>query len=195
MNYLAHLYLADNSPGSLIGGLLGDFVKGPLDNAYDDDITKGTLIHRRIDSFSDSHEKVFESKRLISPKRSRFSDIIIDVCFDHFLARSWSEYSNEELADFTRKVYVLLSKYSHILPYKLRSIIPKMIEEDWLGSYQYIEGIGQIMDRISRRLKRGEEMLGAVKELETNYEKMEENYKSFFPELIAYVEGIRRDYA
>jgi len=195
MNYLAHLYLADNSPGSLIGGLLGDFVKGPLDNAYDDDITKGTLIHRRIDSFSDSHEKVFESKRLISPKRSRFSDIIIDVCFDHFLARSWSEYSNEELADFTRKVYVLVSKYSHILPYKLRSIIPKMIEEDWLGSYQYIEGIGQIMDRISRRLKRGEEMLGAVKELETNYEKMEENYKSFFPELIAYVEGIRRDYA
>ena len=195
MNYLAHLYLADNSPGSLIGGLLGDFVKGPLDNAYDDDITKGTLIHRRIDSFSDSHEKVFESKSLISPKRSRFSGIIIDVCFDHFLARSWSEYSNEELADFTRKVYVLVSKYSHILPYKLRSIIPKMIEEDWLGSYQYIEGIGQIMDRISRILKRGEEMLGAVKELETNYEKMEENYKSFFPELIAYVEGIRRDYA
>jgi len=194
MNYLAHLYLADNSPGSLIGGLLGDFVKGPLDNAYDDDITKGTLIHRRIDSFSDSHEKVFESKRLISPKRSRFSDIIIDVCFDHFLARSWSEYSNEELADFTRKVYVLLSKYSHILPYKLRSIIPKMIEEDWLGSYQYIEGIGQIMDRVSRRLTRGEGMLGAVKELETNYEKMEENFKSFFPELIAYVEGIRRDY-
>ena len=195
MNYLAHLYLADNSPGSLIGGLLGDFVKGPLDNAYDDDITKGTLIHRRIDSFSDSHEKVFESKRLISPKRSRFSDIIIDVCFDHFLARSWSEYSNEELADFTRKVYVLLSKYSHILPYKPRSIIPKMIEEDWLGSYQYIEGIGQIMDRVSRRLTRGEGMLGAVKELETNYEKMEENYKSFFPELIAYVEGIGRDYA
>ena len=195
MNYLAHLYLADNSPGSLIGGLLGDFVKGPLDNAYDDDITKGTLIHRRIDSFSDSHEKVFESKRLISPKRSRFSDIIIDVCFDHFLARSWSEYSNEELADFTRKVYVLLSKYSHILPYKLRSIIPKMIEEDWLGSYQYIEGIGQIMDRVSRRLTRGEGMLGAVKELETNYEKVEENFKSFFPELIAYVEGIGRDYA
>ena len=195
MNYLAHLYLADNSPGSLIEGLLGDFVKGPLDNAYDDDITKGTLIHRRIDSFSDSHEKVFESKRLISPKRSRFSDIIIDVCFDHFLARSWSEYSNEELADFTRKVYVLLSKYSHILPYKLRSIIPKMIEEDWLGSYQYIEGIGQIMDRVSRRLTRGEGMLGAVKELETNYEKMEENFKSFFPELIAYVEGIGRDYA
>ena len=195
MNYLAHLYLADNSPGSLIGGLLGDFVKGPLDNAYDDDITKGTLIHRRIDSFSDSHEKVFESKRLISPKRSRFSGIIIDVCFDHFLARSWSEYSNEELADFTRKVYVLLSKYSHILPYKPRSIIPKMIEEDWLGSYQYIEGIGQIMDRVSRRLTRGEGMLGAVKELETNYEKMEENFKSFFPELIAYVEGIGRDYA
>ena len=195
MNYLAHLYLADDSPGSLIGSLLGDFVKGTLDKTYDEEITRGILIHSRIDSFSDSHEKVFESKRLISPKRSRFSDIIIDVCFDHFLARSWSEYSNEELADFTRKVYVLLSKYSHILPYKPRSIIPKMIEEDWLGSYQYIEGIGQIMDRVSRRLTRGEGMLGAVKELETNYEKMEENFKSFFPELIAYVEGIRRDYA
>ena len=166
-----------------------------MDKAYDEEITRGILIHSRIDSFSDSHEKVFESKSLISPKRSRFSGIIIDVCFDHFLARSWSEYSNEELADFTRKVYVLLSKYSHILPYKPRSIIPKMIEEDWLGSYQYIEGIGQIMDRVSRRLTRGEGMLGAVKELETNYEKMEENYKSFFPELIAYVEGIRRDYA
>ena len=195
MNYLAHLYLADDSPGSLTGSLLGDFVKGNLDNAYDEEITRGILIYRRIDSFSDSHEKVLESKRLISPKRRRFSGIIIDVSFDHFLARNWSEYSNEHLPDFTKKVYMLLCKYSHILPYKLRSIIPKMIGEDWLGSYQYIEGIGQIMDRISRRLKRGEEMLGAVKELETNYEKMEENYKSFFPELIAYVEGIRRDYA
>ncbi len=194
MNYLAHLYLADDSPGSQIGSLLGGFVKGTLDKAYDEEITRGILIHRRIDSFSDSHEKVFESKRLISPKRSRFSGIIIDVCFDHFLARSWSEYSNEELADFTRKVYVFLSKYSHILPYKPRSMITKMIEEDWLGSYQYIEGIGQIMDRVSRRLTRGEGMLGAVKELETNYEKMEENFKSFFPELIAYVEVIRRDY-
>ncbi|HEY4482473.1 MAG TPA: ACP phosphodiesterase [Candidatus Brocadiaceae bacterium] len=195
MNYLAHLYLADDSPGSLTGSLLGDFVKGNLDNAYDEEITRGILIYRRIDSFSDSHEKVLESKRLISPKRRRFSSIIIDVSFDHFLARDWSEYSNEHLPDFTKKVYMLLCKYSHILPYKPRSIIPKMIEEDWLGSYQYIEGIGQIMDRVSRRLTRGEGMLGAVKELETNYEKVEENFKSFFPELIAYVEGIGRDYA
>lgn len=94
MNYLAHLYLADDSPGSLIGSLLGDFVKGNLDNAYDEEITRGILIHRRIDSFSDSHEKVLESKRLISPKRRTFSSIIIDVSFDHFLARDWSEYSN-----------------------------------------------------------------------------------------------------
>src|SRR3970282_2083781 len=79
MNYLAHLYLADNSPGSLIGRLLGDFVKGNLDNAYDEEITRGILIYRRIDSFSDSHEKVLESKRLISPKRRRFSSIIIGV--------------------------------------------------------------------------------------------------------------------
>src|SRR3972149_12107538 len=171
MNYLAHLYLADDSPGSLIGSLLGDFVKGTLDNAYDEEITRGILIYRRIDSFSDSHEQVLESKRLISPKRRRFSGIIIDVSFDHSLARSWSEYSNEELADFTRKVYVLLSKYSHILPYKPRSIIPKMIEEDWLGSYQYIEGIGQIMDRVSRRLTRGGGRAGADKQLDTNYEK------------------------
>lgn len=55
MNYFAHLYLADNSPGSQIGSLLGDFVKGTLDNAYDEEITRGILIHRRIDSFSDSH--------------------------------------------------------------------------------------------------------------------------------------------
>lgn len=191
MNYLAHIYLAEESDESVIGNLLGDFVKGPVGDEYAPDIAKGIITHRKVDVFTDSHEKFLASKKLISPERRRFAGIIIDLTFDHFLSKNWSEYSSSELTVFINGTYELLARNRSILPEKLQAFLPRMIDEDWLGSYRELEGIGETMDRISRRLnrrfQRENTLAGAVEEVELNYIELEDNFREFFPELITYV--------
>jgi len=194
MNYLVHLYLAEDSPESILGNLLGDFVKGTLDKTYSPEIIRGIVTHRKVDSFTDSHERVLLSKRLISPRRRRFAGIIVDVSFDHFLARNWADYSSVELNVFTKKVCDLLKGYKSILPEKLQSAILRMTDEDWLGSYCRIDGVGIVLDRISRRFKRENSLKGAIEELESNYGILEENFRAFFPELIVFVEDYRKNH-
>ena len=191
MNYLAHLYLADESPESLLGNLMGDFVKGSLGNRYSQEIRQGIITHRKVDAYTDSHPIVLSSKRLVSVERRRFSGIIVDVCYDHFLARHWLDYSNVELSDFIVRVYAYLQhrlQYQEILPDKLQSVIPQMIDEDWLGSYQYIAGIDAVFNRIAKRLskKNGYRLTGAVEDLVLNYDNLENDFLTFFPDLINY---------
>ncbi|RZK37424.1 MAG: DUF479 domain-containing protein, partial [Hymenobacter sp.] len=35
----------------------------------------------------------------------KYAGVVADVFFDHFLARNFSEFSTESLADFTQRVY------------------------------------------------------------------------------------------
>jgi acyl carrier protein phosphodiesterase len=195
MNYLAHLYLAEDSADSIIGNLLGDFVKGRLDDRYGEEIVRGITTHRKVDSFTDSHELILSSKRLVSAERRRFSGIIVDLGFDHFLARNWSEYSSVDLGVFTEKIYDLLKDNENLLPDGLKSVVPRMVEEDWLGSYKEVEGVGKALDRIARRFKRENKLGGAVEELVKNYKELEENFRAFFPQLISYVESYRKGYS
>jgi len=192
MNYLAHLYLAQDSDESIIGNLLGDFIKGSLENIENREIARGITTHRKVDLYTDRHEKIIESKRLISQKRKRFAGIIIDVSFDHFLSRNWSLYSESELKDFISDIYTTLTNHKNLLPPKLQMFLPRMIEEDWLGSYIHLDGIGLTLDRISRRIarrfKRGSVLHGAVEEIESNYTTLEENFKEFFPDVIKFVD-------
>ena len=195
MNYLAHIYLAEDTEESLLGNIMGDFVKGPIGGGFHPEIIKGIRTHRKVDVFTDSHEIFRASRRLISPERRRFSGIIMDLAFDHLLARNWASYSDRELSAFIRRTYDVLTRRNDVLPEKFRTVLPRMIEEDWLGSYRTMEGAGTAIDRISGRLKRrfGREntLAGAIEEVELNYEELERNFNAFFPELIAFVESLR----
>lgn len=195
MNYLAHIYLAEDSDESILGNLLGDFVKGPIGNRYHPEIVKGIRTHRKVDVFTDSHDMFLASKKLISPQRRRFAGIIIDLAFDHFLARNWSSYSSEDLAGFIGNTYDLLIRHRGILPERLQQLLPRMIDEDWLGSYGELEGIGRTLDRISgrlkRRFKRENTMRGSLEEIVRNYDGLEQNFNDFFPELVSFVEDLR----
>lgn len=198
MNYLAHLYLAENTDESRLGNLLGDFVKGPVEESpYSPEIKKGIETHRKVDIFTDSHKKFLESKELISPERRRFAGVILDLAFDHFLAKNWREYSDTELKSFIQDVYDMLNQNSAILPVKLASFLPRMIHEDWLGSYEKLEGISLVINRISNRLERKfsrkNSLKGASSEIESNYEELELNFEEFFPDVIEYVETLRNN--
>ncbi|HAA26966.1 MAG TPA: DUF479 domain-containing protein [Cyanobacteria bacterium UBA8553] len=191
MNYLAHLYLADDSPESIVGNLLGDFLKGQGTEGYCDEIKKGIRLHQNVDTYTDSHPIVRESKRLISPGNRRYAGILIDVFYDHFLAKNWLNYSTVSLQDFTVKVYNILQSYQEILPASLKRGLPQMITKNLLMSYAEISGINMALQRLSLRLKRENNLGTAKEELVANYENFEVNFSQFFPELIDYVKTLR----
>ncbi len=190
MNYLAHLFLSNGTPESLIGNLLGDFVKGSIENIYPDEIIKGIYLHRKIDSYTDSHPIFRSSKRLIGINRRRFSGIIIDVFYDHFLAKHWSDYSNVKLGDFTTHVYQVLQENKSILPERLKRILPDMVAHDWLASYKTKIGINRAINGLSMRIKRENNLFGGGEELSLNYLQFQADFSIFFPELIDYTLAI-----
>ena len=196
MNYLAHTYLAGDSEESVVGNMLGDFVKGRIGSEFPPGIADGIRAHRKIDAYTDSHERVLGCKRLVSPERRRFSGIIVDLAFDHLLAVNWRDYSELPLGEFIERTYGILGRNSYLMPQRPRQVLQVMIEEDWLGSYRELEGIGLALDRIAIRLKRkfGREnsLPGAAEEIARNYGALEDNFRVFFPELISFARDLRK---
>lgn len=185
MNYLAHLYLAEQSRQGLLGSLLGDFVKGRLDDRYPGTVRRGIALHRSIDSYTDAHPLHLRSRNRFGKRRRRYAGIIVDVCYDHFLARRWREYSRDSLASFVERAYDVLREYRDELPGRLRDISPYMIADDWLGSYAQLDNVGRALDGISRRIRRPNSLSGALAEIEASYEFLDEDFQEFFPQLDA----------
>ncbi len=187
MNYLAHLFLSDDSTDSIVGGLLGDFVKGALGDRYSADVCRGIELHRRVDAFTDSHAMVRLSKSHIPAERRRFAGIAVDIFYDHFLAKNWHVYSTVSLQDFSRRVYRALEERSDILPERLKQSLPVMIENDWLMSYRELRAIEAILVRTSRRLRRENPVAQTMVDLLTSYDDLETEFNNFFPDLIEFV--------
>ncbi|MGD1808256.1 ACP phosphodiesterase [Dapis sp. BLCC M126] len=195
MNYLAHLLLAKNTPESQIGNLLGDFVKGYLEKyetIYSHEILMGIKTHRQVDCFTDTHPIYLRSKNRISSSHRRLAGIIIDICYDHFLANHWSLFCHENLDVFVQKIYVILKDNQEILPEKLKKILPKIISENWLVSYKNISGINLTFVRLSKRLKRENNLATSVNELMKNYPEIESDFLMFFPEVMNYVKTLHK---
>lgn len=153
MNYLAHLHLGGHRPAQLLGSLYGDFVKGPLSGRFPAELEAAIRLHRSIDAFTDSHPLIKASIARFPSQRRRYAGIMLDVFFDHCLARDWHRYADLPLDVFTGKVYGTLAAEPQ-LPERLALIAPRMAAQDWLGSYRDFEVLGQVLSGISRRLSR-----------------------------------------
>ncbi len=186
MNYLAHLFLSDSCDDALIGGLLGDFVKGNPAGRYNAIMAESILLHRKVDTFADAHPVPRASRNRIDGRRRRFAGVIIDVCYDHFLARHWQRFSGEGLAVFTHRVYAVLHRHRAMLPKRLNRILPVMVAEDWLGGYAHIERVAVTLDRIASRLSSGSQFKGAIADVHANYAALEADFFAFFPDLMAF---------
>ena len=182
MNYLAHLHLGGQRPGQLLGSLYGDFVKGRLQGQFDPEIEAAIQLHRSIDVFTDRHPLVDVALSRFSLTRRRYAGIVLDVFFDHCLARDWALYADRPLALFTSDVYRVLSSELQ-LPERLAKIAPHMVANDWLGSYREFEVLEQVLRGISRRLTKPEELAAAMQELRGLYEPLSEDFRLFYPQL------------
>jgi acyl carrier protein phosphodiesterase len=183
VNYLAHLYLSEPTEDAWLGSLLGDFVKGPLDGRHGEEVTRAIILHRKIDTFTDAHPVVLQSKSRISAQRRRYAGIMIDMFYDHFLAKYWDEFHDEPLGQFTTRIYALLDQRHSALPEKLQRMAPHMAQLDWLGSYADISSIHTALDRMGRRLTRENRLLNSADELAQNYAGLEADFRAFLPQV------------
>lgn len=191
MNYLAHLFFSKNTQLSLLGNLMGDFAKGNIIELYDNEIVNGVAQHRLIDKYTDNHPIVKISKSRISKQRRRYSGILIDIFYDHYLAKHWHEYSGSDIDTTIKFWHKELSKPLPInIPKRLELVIQDMIKYSWLQSYTTIEGIGYSVNRVAARIKFKNNLNGGAEELTNNYDDLENDFSSFFPMLIKYVSSV-----
>ncbi len=187
MNYLAHLYLSEGDPESRIGSLMGDFAKGRVDPGLAPNIRRGILVHRRIDSFTDAHAVFRRSRARIRPEYRRFSGILIDLFYDHFLARDWGRYSAIPLSDFAQAVYRVVQEHQHSLPPSMQRSMSYMVANGLLQSYAAPEGVERALMGIARRLKRPVPLHAAMADLEANHQALADDFAVFFPDAIRFV--------
>lgn len=192
MNFLAHLYLSGDDEGVLVGNFIGDFVKGSQMNGYANSIQKGIRLHRSIDHFTDTHPIVLESKVRLREKFRHYAPVIVDVFYDHFLAKNWSDFSKISLKQYTEDFYALMKKYIDTIPKGVTHMLGFMSRDNWLYNYQFIEGIDRALTGMSRRTKYENKMDEASKALEENYHDFHNEFDQFFPELQSHVTNFEK---
>ncbi|NOR50031.1 MAG: DUF479 domain-containing protein [Desulfuromonadales bacterium] len=187
MNYLVHLFLSGPDPEHQLGGLMGDFVKGPIPADYPERIALGLHLHRRIDSFAQSSPHTRQSRQRLHPKFGHGRGIIVDIFYDHFLATSWSDYSPEPLEIYASRVYRLLQENHDQLPTQLQQIAPRMVEQNWLVSYRQREVVGRALQSIAQRLSRSLPLAEGVNELAIHEVSLRQNFSEFMAEAVDFV--------
>lgn len=186
MNFLAHIFLSGSNKEIVIGNFIADPVKGKKYLNFPPGIQKGILLHRAIDSYTDTHTVVRKSTARLYKNYSHYSPVIVDIFYDHFLAANWGDYSSTSLEIFIADFYVLLKDNYAILPKPIQKLLPYMIEQNWLLSYASLEGIKQILYQMNMRTKGRSKMDLAIKDLKENYSLFEEDFRVFFPDLQEY---------
>lgn len=183
MNFLAHLYLSGNNKELMIGNFIADHVKGRKFSHFSEEIQKGITLHRQIDSFTDSHEIVRTSKHRLHERYRHYDGVIIDIFYDHFLAKNWKNYSEIPLGIYVNSVYQLLNENIEILPEKTQEMLPYMIQYNWLYNYQFAKGIQEVLNGMNRRTNGKSQMNLATEDLLNHYSDFEKDFTSFFKEL------------
>ncbi|MCT8341093.1 ACP phosphodiesterase [Flavobacteriaceae bacterium TK19130] len=189
MNFLAHIYLSGEDEGVIIGNFIADGIKGKKYKKFPADIQKGILLHRAIDSYTDGHPIVRQSTARLHENYGHYSGVIVDILYDHFLAKNWNSYHDQPLAAFIDEFYELLRKNFTILPARIQRMMPYMIADNWLLSYATVTGISTILAQMNVRTKGKSKMNFAVMELETYYEEFETEFTAFFTELEEYAKN------
>ena len=163
---------------------MADGIVGNRFSHYPEEIQQGVRLHREIDTFTDAHKVTRRSKRRLDKKYGHYAGIIIDIFYDHFLAKNWNEYSAIPLEVYVDSVYDLLNKNNETLPEKTQHMLPFMIEYNWLYNYQYVEGIQRVMNGMNRRTKNKSQMHLSTQDLQEHYQELEADFKEFFSDLI-----------
>ncbi len=188
MNFLAHIFLSQNIDKVKIGNFIADSVRGNNYSDFDENVQKGILLHRQIDTFTDAHPIFRIGTKRLHSRYHHYAGVILDVFYDHFLARNWSKYSSVPLQEHNHTFYQLLEDNLEWLPERIHYMLPYLKKQDWLTNYSTIAGISEVLFQMDRRTKFESKMQFAAEELEEYYDEYESEFFQFFEELRQFVD-------
>ena len=186
MNFLAHIYLSFDDKEITLGNFFADHIRGNKYKHFPERIQKGILLHREIDTYTDSHPIPKQSSKRLHKNYSHYSRVIVDIFYDHFLAKNWSDYSEVSLEDYVENFYDLLEDNYDLLPLGTKRMMPYMITDNWLLNYANLTGIGRVLNGMNRRTQNRSKMNFAILDLEEHYTDFEAEFTAFFEELITF---------
>ncbi|OZV69872.1 acyl carrier protein phosphodiesterase [Winogradskyella aurantia] len=184
MNFLAHIFLSGDNELLTIGNFVADGIRGKNYKTYPQEMQAGILLHRFIDTFTDAHPVFRQSTKRLHEPYGHYSGVIVDIFYDHFLAKNWKRYSTVELSIYVENFYNSLNKHLELLPPKFQHLTPVMIRGNWLLGYATIKGIQSVLNGMNRRTKYMSKMDKATAELKEHYDKFESEFLTFFDDLI-----------
>lgn len=189
MNHLAHALLAGDDDALRLGGMLGDFVRGAPDGAWPPDVASGIRLHRAIDVYTDAHPEVLAAKARLAPPYRRYAGILLDMWFDHCLARDFSRWSTVPLGHFSDELRALLSGHQPELPAPLQRFLAYMQAHDLPAAYAQPQVLGRALAGIGQRLQRANPLAEALPVLRAQAPALDAHFEAFFPQLQAYARG------
>ncbi len=167
----------------MVGNFIADTITGSVSNKYDKGVQLGIHMHRSIDTFTDEHPIVLETRKLLYPYFGKYAAVVQDVYYDHFLAINWDSFSDHSLQTFVNNVYDVLNRNRDVMNNKALRILHYMQLQDWLYNYKSLEGIDRALKGLSRRATFQSNMENSLPALKANYQELNAHFQSFFPML------------
>lgn len=187
MNFLAHLKLSGDNEHIMLGNFIADHIKGNKFEKLPDDVIRGVLLHRKIDYYTDHHPEFIKSRVRLQPNYHKYSGVIVDIFYDHFLAANWSMFSKIKLSHYSSFVYGMLLKNYSILPRHTKKILPFIIMQNWLTNYRNFDGLQRSFSGMARRAKFKSNMENVLVDLKKDYNEYRAEFLRFFPDIQDYV--------
>ena len=188
MNFLGHLCLANGNANLMLGGMIGDFVRGrrALGN-YPQPIRRGIEMHRFIDRCTDQSPVVRRLRRQFPREFRRYSGIVIDLAFDHELAVNWWRYMPGSLERFDVEIRDLLRDNEELLPDGLVQFMQYANLHGLFTAYRDEDVMLFALAGMGTRLRRPNPLHRVTDVWEELAPKVKPAFREFFPEVQAQV--------
>ncbi len=189
MNHLAHALLSGSNDDVRLGGMLGDFVRGGIDPQLPIGVRHGIALHRAIDTFTDTHVEIRAARALFEPPYRRYAGILIDIWFDHLLARDFSEWADIRLRDFSDDLLRLLQDRNDLLPESLGRFRVYMRARGLPAAYANRPMVGDVLIGVGSRFKHANPLAHGLIEISRLEFELARTFACFFPQLVAFAAG------
>ncbi|MBU78828.1 MAG: ACP phosphodiesterase [Flavobacteriales bacterium] len=184
MNYLAHVYLSRENIDLAIGNFIADNIKGNNYKKFNINWQKGILLHRFIDSYTDSHYIFREHSKLFFDSHRHYSRVLIDIFYDHFLAKNWKKYSHISLENFEFDFCKSLAQNLNKFPNEISNKIRFFICQKWFTKYSSIKGLIYILEKMDNKTQYESKFVTSIEKFISFAPEMESQFFIFFEDMI-----------
>ncbi|HMV71974.1 MAG TPA: ACP phosphodiesterase [Pseudomonadales bacterium] len=183
MNHLAHFHLAAGCEFLVLGALLGDYLKGPLDGTLPPALERGVRLHRRIDALTDSDAALRLLRSHFTGGERRLAGIVLDVFLDHLLTRHWERFSATPLPVFAGEVCTTLVRHHQRLPVAAQQQATRITQHELLQRYGDAAVVDGTLEHIGERLGCSVQMRATVARAWERLDAVEAAFLDFYPRL------------